>query len=180
MANDPLDRDAPYLTVVVNYQEVRRLPLRGAITVGRGAGCELWLEDPILSRQHCRIEPALEGDGWAVTDLKSRNGTFVNAKRIEHSPLVEGDVVTVGRAHIKFHADGYVPPRPAGPHEAVKLPANRGAMKTDAAPSTRTLPTPAPRDANSETLVPGDSGVGMKPLPFARPPARPIPREEDE
>jgi pSer/pThr/pTyr-binding forkhead associated (FHA) protein len=174
----PLLRDAPYLTVTVNHQVVRRVPLKGELTVGRSTDCGLWLEDPILSRHHCQFEPALEGDGWAVVDLESRNGTFVNAKRVERSPLVEGDVVTVGRTHLKFHPDGYTPPRPAGPHEAVKLPANRSAMKTDAHATTRTLPKPAPRDANADTLVPGDSGAGMKPLPFHRPPPTPKPEEE--
>ncbi len=140
----PLDRDSAYLTVIVNHQEVRRLPLRKEMTLGRSMDCDLWLEDPILSRHHCRIEPALEGDGWAVIDLKSRNGTFVNAKRIERAPLVEGDIITIGRAHVRFHADGFVPPRPAGPHEAVKLPANRAAMKTDAHAPNRPLPKPRP------------------------------------
>ncbi len=175
MARDPspADRNAAFLTVVVDHVEKMRIPLTTTTSIGRSLDCDIWLEDSILSRHHCRLEPAVEGDGWAVVDLKSRNGTFVNARRVTDAwALTDGDIITVGRAHITFHAKGYVPPRPAGPHEAAKLPANRAAMKQDGAVSSRPLPTA--RMTNADTLAPGDSGAGVKPLPFTRPPARPI------
>src|ERR1700744_5487201 len=100
-------RDAPYITLVVNHEVLQRVPLSGAITLGRSLDCNVWVEDTILSRHHCRLEPALEGDGWVVEDLKSRNGTFVNGKRVERSPLNDGDTITMGRVHIRFHADGF-------------------------------------------------------------------------
>ena len=180
MDDDPQQvRNAPYITAVYNHEVVQRMPLTGPIVLGRGLDCNLWVEDAILSRHHCRIEPALEGDGWAVIDLKSRNGTFVNAKRVERAALNDGDVISIGRVHIRFHAKGYVPPRPVGPHEAVKLPANRGMMTRDADEPKRPLPKPAPRDPNAETLLPGDSGTAMKPLPFSRPAPQPKPRDEE-
>ena len=144
------ERGGPYISVMVSYQEVDRRPLKGALTIGRSLDAGLRLEDTILSRLHCRLEPMKDGK-WAVVDLASRNGTFLNAARVkERTILKDGDIVTVGRAHITFHAHGYEPPRIA--------------------------PTPLPRDPNAETLFPGDSGVGMKPLPFTRTPPSPKPK----
>ena len=41
--------------------------------VGRSPECDVAVRDLLLSRTHCRIEPA--GHGWKVVDLNSRNGT---------------------------------------------------------------------------------------------------------
>src|SRR5881275_1564286 len=133
---EPRERGGPYLTVVVNHKEVLRKPLVGTTTVGRSLDCTLWLEDPSLSRRHCQLEEALEGDGWVVTDLNSRNGTFVNAKRIlERTPLNHRDVITIGKVHIKFHAYGYVPPRPADPGQALLMPARTKRAMTNRTPT---------------------------------------------
>src|SRR5678810_502978 len=97
----PDARGGPYITVTINNHEAHRRPLDKPIVIGRSLDCELALEEPILSRHHCRLEPAPKGDGWVVVDLGSRNGTFVNARRVkERQALVTGDIITVGRAHI--------------------------------------------------------------------------------
>ena len=176
------DRGGPYLTVTINHTEVQRRPLpEGPLTIGRSLDCELWIEDPLLSRHHCKLEPALEGDGYVVIDLNSRNGTFVNARRVkEREPLNDRDVITIGRAHVTFHKQGYCPPRPQGVEEALKMPVNRAAMhRQSGSTSSRALPTP--KVANAETMGPGDTTAGGTPLPFTRPPARPIVKPlEDE
>src|SRR4051794_21629070 len=111
----PRERGSAYLKVIVNNSEVQRRPIAGNTVLGRSLDCDLWIDDPMLSRRHCQLEQALEGDGWVVIDLQSRNGTYVNAQKIERSPLNHKDVITIGQAHIKFYAHGYVPPRPADP-----------------------------------------------------------------
>ena len=178
----PRERGPAYLTVIVDNREVQRRPIDRAITLGRSLDCDLWIDDPRLSRTHCRLEPALEGDGWVVIDLNSRNGTCVNAKRvIERQPLSHRDVITIGRIHVKFHAYGYVPPRPTDPSEAILMPAKTRAALSARTPtphhqSHRTLPTPSPRDTSADSTIsssPGDT-IADKPLPFTRPPARPI------
>jgi pSer/pThr/pTyr-binding forkhead associated (FHA) protein len=178
----PRERGPAYLTVVVDNKEVQRRPMTGALTLGRSLDCDLWIDDPRLSRQHCRLEPALEGDGWVVIDLNSRNGTYVNAKRIEQrQPLNHRDVITIGHVHLKFHAYGYLPPRPSDPGEAMLMPAKTRAALNARTPtphhqSDRPLPTPTPRNTSADSTIstsPGDTIVD-KPLPFTRPPARPI------
>jgi DNA-binding NtrC family response regulator len=54
-------------------QRVLRLPDSGVVTLGRGAGSDLHMNDDSVSRQHARIYlPSLE-----IEDLGSRNGTWV-------------------------------------------------------------------------------------------------------
>jgi hypothetical protein len=76
-------------------------PLYGLpVSVGRAADSELCLDSDGVSRKHCVIEPV--GVGWSVRDLGSRNGTFVNGKRIEEHPLVDGDRIRCGEAEMQF------------------------------------------------------------------------------
>jgi predicted component of type VI protein secretion system len=59
------------------------------IVVGRSPSCDVVLDSPEVSRNHCRIE-ALNGS-VLVTDLGSRNGTFVNGARIEAPLSIRSD-----------------------------------------------------------------------------------------
>jgi len=73
------------------------LPLAGGrLELGRAAQEELFENDDRVSREHCRLE--LDGPGWTVTDLDSRNGTFVQAVRVEGKrSSLEPPLLRVGR-----------------------------------------------------------------------------------
>jgi ABC transport system ATP-binding/permease protein len=80
----------------------------GAIkTVGRAPRADFILEAPLVSRLHCRIEAGR--DSLEVIDLASTNGTFVNDKRIERSPLRSGDRLRVGRVEFTVEKAGEAP-----------------------------------------------------------------------
>ena len=67
----------------------------GETLIGRAAGCAIRIDDPGISRRHARIvrqSPVT----CAVEDLQSRNGTFVNGKRVSGARLSEGDRLGVG------------------------------------------------------------------------------------
>ena len=79
----------------------RRRLASGALTLGRATGNDWVLPDtapePTLSRRHCRI--ALGGDGWALTDLGSTNGTRLNGRPVPAqipTPLQKDDVIELG------------------------------------------------------------------------------------
>ena len=63
--------------------------------VGRGEECHLRPKSPAISPHHCAI---LTANGQAsVKDLGSKNGTFVNEKRIEGLTSIQsGDVLSFG------------------------------------------------------------------------------------
>lgn len=175
------DHDAAFLSVVFNHAETQRRPITGAVTIGRALDCDLWLDDPSLSRRHCRLEP--EGTGWSVTDLNSRNGTFVNAVRVTAPrTLKHGDVITIGKTHLTFHAQGYLPPRPTDPHEALLQPARTRSAIGDRTPTPHhaaARPLPTPKVASQDTTVapaPDETLAGDRTIAFTRPPATPIVR----
>ncbi len=71
---------------------------RGEVTIGRDPGAEIPVEDRTLSRRHCRVY--VGADGWRVTDLGSRNGTFLNGSPILDDRLEEGDHIELGETKI--------------------------------------------------------------------------------
>jgi pSer/pThr/pTyr-binding forkhead associated (FHA) protein len=74
------------------------------ITVGRGPGCDLWLDgDSEVSRLHAELQRI--GGDWTISDDGlSRNGTHLNGSRITgRRRLVDGDVVRFGRTAATFH-----------------------------------------------------------------------------
>ncbi len=66
-----------------------------AMTLGRAPDNDIVVDDREVSRYHVRVTLAADG-GIEITDLGSRNGTFVNGARVERATLDESDVVSVG------------------------------------------------------------------------------------
>jgi len=62
--------------------------------IGRGEDCTVTLAGSDVSRHHALIR--VEGPHRVLTDLKSRNGTWVNGRRVRSVVLAEGDVVRIG------------------------------------------------------------------------------------
>jgi len=89
--------------IVLQVPGKGRCVLDGAhpeISVGRGAGNVLVLEDGMLSRHHARC--FLKENGAWVEDLGSRHGTFLNGRRLDEvSALREGDRLLLGRTEIR-------------------------------------------------------------------------------
>ena len=74
---------------------------RGTTLIGRSYDCHVTIEDPLVSRQHARIE--VEGDRVTVFDLGSRNGVKVNGAGIKGSQdLRHGDRVRIGTQELVF------------------------------------------------------------------------------
>lgn len=75
------------------------------LTVGRGPACEVRLEwDGEVSRVHARLERL--GDEWTfIDDGSSRNGSFVDGRRVQgRRRLRDGDVIVLGRSALLFRA----------------------------------------------------------------------------
>jgi pSer/pThr/pTyr-binding forkhead associated (FHA) protein len=79
-------------------------PLSGdTYTLGRHKNNDISVADPKVSSFHARIDRS--PDGFVLVDLGSRNGTFVNGKRVESSVLKTGDEVRLGTARLLYKVD---------------------------------------------------------------------------
>lgn len=63
--------------------------------VGRGAGCDVQLGYPTISRTHAVLTRYDDGS-WTVSDAHSKSGVFVNGKQTALSAVRFGDIITMG------------------------------------------------------------------------------------
>src|SRR5215213_8992945 len=88
--------------------------------------------DDLVGRQHAKItQDPNDPSQFIVTDLNSRNGTFVNRQRLTGTTRINpGDVVQLGPAGPEFVFE--IEPRPAGATKATRV-----AQSGPTAPATR-------------------------------------------
>ncbi len=87
-----------------NWQEVHGLRADGPMTIGRGTGNFIALNDEKCSRRHCELR--LTADGWLMTDLGSSNGTLINGERNHSSAVLrESDILRIGATELLFTSD---------------------------------------------------------------------------
>lgn len=104
--------DEPPLTAVhtpsaAKYRlmwDLRHVPLaEGSNVIGRGADASVWIDAPGVSRHHARI--LIDGGGATLEDLGSKNGTFLDGRRLNAPAMLRpGDVVGVGPSVFVFRA----------------------------------------------------------------------------
>jgi len=71
------------------------------LTIGRGAGCQIPLDDSFASTVHARLFRR-NGD-LLVEDLGSTNGTFLNRKKVDSPvPIRKGDRLQVGKTVLEL------------------------------------------------------------------------------
>jgi hypothetical protein len=68
--------------------------------IGRLFDNDILLNDLGISGHHARIYRGPEG--YAIEDLKSRNGTWLNGARVYHSQLAHGDQLRLGATDLRF------------------------------------------------------------------------------
>lgn len=80
------------------------------LLVGRRPTCDICLQFPNVSSQHCELE--LVNGYWRLRDLGSRNGVRVNGERCQSRWLMPGDVISVAkhRFRLQYTAVGKAPP----------------------------------------------------------------------
>jgi hypothetical protein len=79
---------------VVGSRTVLRSVDERDLRIGRGAGCELRLEDTAVSLEHALVRK--ERGNYHLTDLGSVTGTYVNGEPVATALLRDGDEVGVG------------------------------------------------------------------------------------
>lgn len=91
----------PYLILTCRGKTLKRVPAnQPRFIVGRNEHSDLRIVHDFISRRHAIF--FRQGGNTIVVDLKSRNGTFVNGKRISHQVLINNDIISLGDYRIKF------------------------------------------------------------------------------
>ncbi|MGE3165721.1 MAG: adenylate/guanylate cyclase domain-containing protein [Planctomycetota bacterium] len=73
------------------------------VVIGRSEECDLTIPDDSVSRVHATLER--KGGEWRVSDQKSRNGTYVNWRKVQTSVIRDQDRVTLGRIELLVRID---------------------------------------------------------------------------
>jgi pSer/pThr/pTyr-binding forkhead associated (FHA) protein len=78
------------------------LIVKPSTVVGRASECDFVLNDPLLSRTHCLVG-ADENGNFVLEDLHSKNGTFLNSRKVqERVPLHYGDRIVIGDTIVRL------------------------------------------------------------------------------
>jgi pSer/pThr/pTyr-binding forkhead associated (FHA) protein len=76
-----------------------------ALVLGRQKDCDCVIDDPLLSRHHCRVTADESGDYW-LEDLDSTNSTYLNARKLqEKTRLQYGDRIRIGDTILRFYLE---------------------------------------------------------------------------
>lgn len=68
--------------------------------IGRSLSADIRFDDATVSRRHALV--VADADGVRVLDDRSLNGVFLNGRRVDFSPLSDGDEIAVGRHSIHY------------------------------------------------------------------------------
>ena len=85
-----------------SHRKLRDYPLEKGVslTIGRLEDNDVVIRNMAVSGRHAKID-AID-DRFLLTDLESKNGTFVNDRPIRNHWLVQGDVIVIGKYALMF------------------------------------------------------------------------------
>ena len=102
LSGAPAGGDGLRTRVWLRFQNQRDFELSAGVTIiGRGEGCQLILDDPLISRRHACF--VVDDREITLKDLGSTNGVLVNGARVEEVQIVvPGDHITLGQHHAEL------------------------------------------------------------------------------
>jgi len=71
-----------------------------SLTIGRKESNEISIENLAVSGHHAKIDSV--GEGFLLTDLQSKNGSFVNKQLVSSHWLKNGDTIVIGKHSLVF------------------------------------------------------------------------------
>ncbi|MGK5082907.1 FHA domain-containing protein [Bdellovibrionota bacterium FG-1] len=144
------------------------------VSIGRGKGCDIVLNDKKSSRKNAIIRRA--GLSFTIKDLESANGTFVNGSRVSEQELSGDDLIRIGEVEFRFKVvsadylareNQFIPVSEEHPLEEVAFPVAPENLMSDAVPIDPAFmgapSTLSPAGVAQGTLpgaIPGITGIG--------------------
>ena len=153
-----------FVLVLFRGEEVCRRELNGPTVVGRSPDCDISVRDILLSRHHCKLLP-VDGAGWAIEDLGSKNGTHISGEAVQYATLKDGTSIRIGKTQVKFytgHLNGAPPKkrpsspprrRPADPFEALSGTVSAFEFVPEKTRDLSKLPTPRPHPSDPDSYA---------------------------
>lgn len=87
--------EKPLVTLELKDSSVQIPVLFWENSIGRSKGSDICVNDPAVSRDHCVLLRRQEG--WLVSDIGSKSGTYVNGKKAKgRTQVLIDDEITVG------------------------------------------------------------------------------------
>ena len=85
---------------------------KNCITIGRGYGNDLILQDPYMESSHLRVEVNTDSSEFVATDLGALNGTKANGSKVKIEAgksitFALGKVLTLGKTNIRLRDESY-------------------------------------------------------------------------
>jgi len=141
------------LILFKNNGSQKAVPLPSNVTIiGRRQDCDLRIPLMHVSRRHCQL--ILNNETLKIRDLGSRNGTFLNGKRITDEITARaGDNITIGPLTFGIQINGqpkeFISPaqpakKPTPPEKQKTKPAEKEPSGSFAAEPTDDLPDELP------------------------------------
>ncbi|NNC76984.1 MAG: FHA domain-containing protein [Woeseiaceae bacterium] len=94
------ERVARLLVGRFDGQELRFPLFKNRLTIGRTRQNDIQLDAQYISRRHAVL--ATEGNGTRIIDWGSKNGVYVNSRRVSEQFLQNGDIVVIGTAEFRY------------------------------------------------------------------------------
>ena len=120
------------------------------VSIGRSEDNDLVLSDGSVSRQHAKIIKT--NKGYVINDLGSFNGTRVNGKSIQSSPLKQEDEIRIGIVKLNFVKEKSAP----SPLDSVILTVD-GKKETEQKEIHESIVEEAPSEDSKELLISADA-----------------------
>lgn len=97
----PADQEQPKLIVTLNGKTRQYIELTNSrALIGRSDLSDVTIHSNFVSRQHALL--VQDKGAVIIVDLNSRNGTFVNSRRVSAKVLRDSDIIMVGDHRIKL------------------------------------------------------------------------------
>ncbi|MGB5158472.1 FHA domain-containing protein [Desulfobacterium sp. N47] len=114
-----------------------------SLNIGRREDNNIVIDNLAVSGHHAKIDSV--GEGFLLTDLQSKNGSFVNEQYVSSHWLQHGDIITIGKHNIIFkYQDNETKPETAGPEDMDQtMVMDTNAYKSMLARSTPNAAAPA-------------------------------------
>jgi pSer/pThr/pTyr-binding forkhead associated (FHA) protein len=130
------------------------------ISVGRDEKSVLCLKDKSVSRHHATLQRVFRG--FSLQDEGSTNGTRVNGQAITKRFLTHGDLIEIGKYHLRYFAAEESPAADDPDRTVVLRPVHQSELKPE--PETPKSEAPKPHAVTEPPVTPPETNQESEPV----------------